>query len=82
MDCKYDEAHIDISMPTYVRKYIQKYVDSTPKQSQNALLLSNTVRYGKDSYKMKPYDDIPFLDKKGYEGFRKVVFFLNIMYVQ
>ena len=59
LDIKYDDIHVDIYMPIFLIKQLQKYAHPTTKHTKFVPLppLPHPVRYEIYTQKLRPYDD-------------------------
>ena len=57
MEWNYEEIWIEISMPGYIRKVLQKYKHESPPKPQQSPYVIAPKKYGKDSHDHIPLDE-------------------------
>ena len=64
LDWNYEKGYVDVTIPDYVKKQLQKYNHPTPTKPQDSPFPVPPTRFGKDAQKPLPVDTSPKLDKK------------------
>ena len=59
LDWNYEEGWLDISMPGYIKKVLQKYKHEQPPRPQHSPYVVAPKRYGKEAHDPIPQDDSP-----------------------
>ena len=62
---QYDKEYVDISMPDYIRKALQKFLHTPPSRRQHAPHKWTEPAYGQKIQYALPPCSLPILDKKG-----------------
>ena len=65
LDWKYNEGHVDVSMPSYVAKKLKTYQHPIPSKPQYAPHKWNKPAYGRKLQYAPPPDDTPKLNQTG-----------------
>ena len=60
-------------MPGYIRKKLQEYGHTMPKQLQTCPYLPEPKKYGSEAHAPLPPDATPKLDARGVKGTQKIV---------
>ena len=69
----YKDRYVDIAMPTYVQKQLDRYQWTKPKRAQHCPYEPNPVRYGKKSDEIIHEKESPKLDEKQKKFIQQVV---------
>ena len=59
LEWNYKERWLDISMPGYMKKVLEKYNHNHPPKPQNSLYIIAPKKYGKDTHDPIPQDESP-----------------------
>ena len=59
LDWNYEERWVDISMPGYIKKMLEKYKHESPPKPQHSPYVIAPKKYGKDAHDPIPQDDSP-----------------------
>ena len=70
---QYKDKYVDISMPNYVRKKLEKYKWSKPKRAQHCLFEPNQVHYGRKSDEIIHNSDSPVLKPEEKESVQQII---------
>jgi hypothetical protein len=72
LDWDYDKRTVDISMPNYIKKLLQRFQHEL-KKAQHSPFNCSPKRYGKDAQLPLPLDESPRLDKAGVTRIQQIV---------
>jgi hypothetical protein len=73
LDWNYDERTVDISMPGFIKKKLQKYGHIMPKKIQGCPYSPEPKKIGTEAQAALPPDNTPKLDAKGIKRVRQIV---------
>jgi len=69
----YDKRTVDLSMPTYISKCLQRFDHPTPKSPQHSPHAWTKPQYGAVTQLTAPFDDSPPLTKEGTNRIQQIV---------
>jgi hypothetical protein len=73
LDWDYDNRTLDISLPGYINKVLQRFEHKQPSKPQHCPFQPNPRKYGKDAQDPLPIDNSELLDLKGIRKVQQVV---------
>ena len=73
LEWNYQQKYLDISMPKYVPRVLQRYKHTAPSKPQHSPYQCAPKWYGKDAQLPLPIDDSPKLNKKGITQIQQIV---------
>ena len=73
LDWNYDEGYVDISMPRYVAKILQRFKHKKPSRPQHSPYKAPPKKYGKDAQDPIPDDKSPKVDAKRIKRIQQVI---------
>ena len=72
LDWDYEKRHVDLSMPGYIKKLLQRFQHECRK-AQHSPLYCPPKKYGADAQLPLPSDDSPKLDKAGITRIQQII---------
>ena len=73
LDWDYENGHVDISMPGYIKKKLQEYDHMVPNRIQTCPYNPEPITYGAKAQEPLAADTSPKLDAKGIKRLQKIV---------
>jgi hypothetical protein len=73
LDWDYDNQTLDISLPGYINKVLQRFEHKHPSKPQNCPFQPNPRKYGKDAQDPLTFNNSEFLDLNGIRKVQQVV---------
>ncbi len=69
----YENHHVDLAMPAYVKKQLTKYSHIAPLKPQHCPYAPNPIKYGKDNQAPSPLDNSPCLNEAQKKCIQQIV---------
>ena len=73
LDWNYNERWLDISMPGYIKKVLQKYVHESPTKPKHSPYIIAPKKYGKEAYNPLPPDESSPVSKEKIKRIQGIV---------
>lgn len=73
LDWNYDDSYVDISMPKYVAKILQRFKHKKPSRPQHSPYKAPPKKFGKEAQDPLPDDKSPMVDAKRIKRIQQII---------
>ena len=73
LEWNYSERWLDISMPGYIKKVLQKYLHESPAKPQHSPYIIAPKKYGKEAHNPLPPDELSSVSKEKIKRIKGIV---------